>query len=598
MLDPVVRILKGDGSRVPATVAPVFDRYPLVLSAAAGGLLVFAFPPYGLWPLAPLAVAMLSVAVHGRGAGPGAAAGLAFGAAFFTPLLSWTGIEVGAAPWLILAAAQAGYCAALGAALALVQRLRGWPVWVACGWVAQEWVRSRAPFGGFPWGRLAFSQPHTWFTPFAGYGGAPLVTFAVALCGALLAAGAPAALRGGRLRDRWLRDRWLRDRWLRGRRLRGPLPVAATRRDGPHRRPPGARVAVALAVAAVAVPLVGLAASAGLAKGPGGPGLTVAVVQGNVPRLGLDFNAQRAAVLDNHVRRTLELADRVRAGQLPRPAFVLWPENSSDIDPLANADARQAIDTAARAVGVPILVGAVLDGPGDRLRNAGIVWDPASGPGQTYIKRHPVPFGEYIPLRGLARLVSRDVDRVRHDFAAGTAPGTLRIGGQQVGDVICFEVAYDGLVRDAAAGSGLLVVQTNNATFDRSGETYQQLAMGQLRAVEYGRTVAVAATSGVSALIGPDGTVLQRSAVFTPDLLVGRVPVRTRRTLAARLGALPEWLASLAGLAATGWALAGQRLAAGRRALAAPAGGGPGGGPGGAADGKLDEDEDEETQTV
>ena len=528
---------------MPASVEPVFDRYPLVLSAAAGGLLFFAFPPYGFWPLAPIAVALLTLVVHGRGPGWGAGQGLIFGVTFFVPLLAWSGIEVGAAPWLILSASQALFCTALGAGLPLVQRLRYWPLWVACLWVAEEWARSRVPFGGFPWGRLAFSQAHTWFTPYAAYGGAPLVTFALALCGALLARSYVAALRPGRLRQ------------------------------------------VLFAAAGVAgAPLVGLLLTLGTSTGNSDPQETVAVVQGNVPRLGLDFNAQRAAVLNNHVQHTLELAAKVRSGDLPKPAFVVWPENSSDVDPLVNADARQAIDNAARAVGVPILVGAVLDGPGSNARNVGIVWDPELGPGQTYVKRHPVPFGEYIPLRSLARLVSKDVDRVQHDFVSGSTPGNLRIGRHRVGDLICFEVAYDGLVRDAARGTDLLVVQTNNATFDRSGETYQQLAMGRLRAVEYGRTVVIAATSGVSAVIGPDGTVLDQSAVFTPDLLVRPVPMRGGLTLAARLGALPEWLASLAAIAAAGWAVCGHRVISAVRRRAATQ--------------HQQADEEEETETV
>jgi apolipoprotein N-acyltransferase len=470
-----------------------------------------------------VSVALLSLIVHGRGPGWGAGQGLIFGLTFFVPLLSWSGVEVGAIPWLLLALSQAAFCTVLGAALPLVQRLRGWPVWVAALWVTQEWARSRVPFGGFPWGRLAFSQPHTPFTGFAAYGGAPLVTFAVALCGALLASGYVAALRRG--------GRW--------------TVLAA--------------MAAALAVPAAAIPLVRLPIATG--TGSGDHTLPIAVVQGNVPRLGLDFDAQRAAVLNNHVQGTLRLAEQIQSGQVPKPAFVIWPENSSDIDPLLNSDARQAINAAAAAVGVPILVGAVLSGPGSGLRNAGIVWDPTTGPGQMYVKQHPVPFGEYIPLRGVARLVSKDVDRVAHDFVKGPAPGRLTIAGHRIGDVICFEVAYDGLVRSAAAdGSGLLVVQTNNATFDRSGETYQQLAMAQLRAVEFGRTVVVSATSGVSAVIAPDGRVLDQSAVFTSDLLAGPVPIRTGLTLAAALGPLPEWLGTLLGLGAVGWAVFGARL--------------------------------------
>jgi apolipoprotein N-acyltransferase len=270
---------------------------------------------------------------------------------------------------------------------------------------------------------------------------------------------------------------------------------------------------------------------------------TVAVVQGNVPRLGLDFNAQREAVLRNHVTATLRLAADAAAGRVARPDLVLWPENASDIDPLENPDARALIDGAARAVGVPILVGTLGDGPTpDTIRNIAYVWDPATGPGASYVKRHPVPFAEYIPLRDVARLFSSDVDRVSRDFVKGADPGVLRVGPATVGDVICFEVAYDGLIADVAERSEMIVVQTNNATFGRSHETWQQLAMGQLRAVEHGRPVLVAATSGVSAVIDPDGHLSARSDVFTADVLVRTVSGRQGSTLSGRLGAGPEWV--------------------------------------------------------
>jgi apolipoprotein N-acyltransferase len=165
---------------------------------------------------------------------------------------------------------------------------------------------------------------------------------------------------------------------------------------------------------------------------------------------------------------------------------VVWPENSSDIDPLRDPAAGARISQAADAVGVPILVGAVLRGPGPgQVRNAGLLWRPGTGPDteQLYTKRHPVPFAEYVPMRDLARMVSSQVDRIRADFVPGTEPGVLRTGTAVLGDVICFEVAYDGLVRDTVTGGAqLLVVQTNNATFDEA-EALQQLAMVRLRAV-------------------------------------------------------------------------------------------------------------------
>jgi apolipoprotein N-acyltransferase len=132
---------------------------------------------------------------------------------------------------------------------------------------------------------------------------------------------------------------------------------------------------------------------------------------------------------------------------------------------------------------------------------------------------------------------------------AGKGNGLLTGGPFEFGDVICFEVAYDSLVRSSVhAGAQLIVVQTNNATFGHTAETYQQLAMTELRAVEHGRTAVQVSTSGISAVIGPDGTVRQRSgALFTPDVIVATVPLRTSETPATRLGPIPEYV--LSGLA-------------------------------------------------
>ena len=134
-------------------------------------------------------------------------------------------------------------------------------------------------------------------------------------------------------------------------------------------------------------------------------------------------------------------------------------------------------------------------------------------------------------------------------MVAGHGNGLLRGAGVPIGDVICFEVAYDDLVRSSvAAGAQLLVVQSNNATFGHTPETDQQLAMSQLRAVETGRAVVQATTTGRSAVIGPDGSVRDESgALFRPAILVDPVPLSTARTLAVRVGVagrstcLPCW---------------------------------------------------------
>jgi apolipoprotein N-acyltransferase len=494
------------------------------LAAVAGGLVgVLAFPRFGFWPAAFVSVALLSVAVDGRRMRTAGWLGYLYGAAFMLPLLHWTGIYVGPVPWLLLALAEAVFFALLGAVLPLLTRLPWAPGWVGAGWVLEEALRDRLPFGGFPWGRLAFSQSTSPMRWFAALGGAPLVTFAVAVAGAGLAAAALAL-------------------W--------PLRVRA----------------VAAGVGAlVAVPLLGALLEVPLGPAPDSAGRTirVAVIQGGLPDLGLAFEDRAEQVLDNHVSQTLKLAAEVRAGRLPRPDLVLWPENASDVDPLTVPSAREKVDRAVQAVGVPVLVGALLPGPGaNHRRNVGILWSPTTGPGQRYTKRHPVPFGEYIPFRSVAEFVSSDAKTVV-DMVAGHGNGLLRGGPVPIGDVICFEVAYDGLVRSSvAAGAQLLVVQTNNATFGRTAETYQQLAMSRLRAVESGRTVVQAATTGKSAIIGPDGTVRAESGpLFAPAILTTSVPVRSAQTPATRVGALPEYV--LAGLALLG--IAGTVVADRRR---------------------------------
>jgi apolipoprotein N-acyltransferase len=291
----------------------------------------------------------------------------------------------------------------------------------------------------------------------------------------------------------------------------------------------------------------------------------VALVQGNVPRAGLDFNAQRRAVLDNHVARTMTLAADVAAGRYPRPALVIWPENSSDIDPLRNPDARAVIDRAARAIGVPILVGAVLRTGDGHTTNTAMVWNPRTGPGQRHDKR-PMPFAEYIPYRNFFRLFSPYVDRAG-DFVPGNGDSAVDVGPARVGTAICSEVMFDDLVRQGVqSGAQLLAVPTNNATFGFTEMTYQQQAISRVRAVEHGRTVLVAATSGVSAVIAPDGAVEQQTKLFTPDALVARVPLRSGTTLATRLGPTPEWLLVTLGLLGVAAALVVQsRAKAGQR---------------------------------
>ena len=514
----------------PAPAVPEHRGGPTVpwpvavpLAVVAGVALDAAFPSVGAWGLAFPALAAALLLARGRGLWSSWGTGVLVGLGFMVPQLQWSGVYVGALPWLSLAALEA---ALLGLALPgwtlawrLAARLPGTlPLTAGAVWVAAEALRARFPFGGFGWGRLGFSQADSPLRWLAAVGGVPLVSFGV------VALSAAALLLG--------------------------LHAVAARRGGPAGRSPLRPLAGPAVLVVVLVALVATSAARVDATVREGDGtVRVAAVQGDVPRAGLDFNAQRRAVLDNHVRATVALADAVRAGQEEPVDLVLWPENASDIDPLENPDAAAEIGRATDAVGVPVLLGAVLQGPGENITNAMLLWDPGTGyRGRTasqatngyYAKQALAPFGEFIPYRSFFRFFSPLVDRVT-DFAPGDRAAVLSLGGAQVGAAICFEVLDDETVRgQVRAGADLLVVPTNNATFGFTDENVQQLAMSRLRAVEHGRDLVHISNVGTSTVVAADGTTGRRTALFEPDVLLEDVQLRSGTTLATRWGPAPE----------------------------------------------------------
>jgi apolipoprotein N-acyltransferase len=481
----------------------------LLTSALSGLSLWLAFPGYDLWPLAIAGAGGLALALCGVSVRRGLLIGLVGGLAFFVPLLSWSGIYVGALPWLSLATLSALYVAAFGAVTAYLQggpdaRVR--PLAVALAWTVAELARATTPFGGFPWGRLGFSQADSPVLGLARWLGVPGVGFTVVLTGALL------ALAGQVL---------VRDRDL----LRAGLYAV---------------LAVVLVLSPLLVP-----------RPADGEPVQVLGIQGNVPEVRLDFNAQRRAVLDNHVGTTLEAVERIEAGELPAPDLVVWPENASDIDPLRNADAATIIDDAVTRVDAPVVVGAVLREPGDNLSNVSMLYLPGEGPVQRYTKLRPVPFGEYIPYRSFFRSITETVDLVPRDFVAGTEVGVLQVptdsGDLPLGVAICFEVVIDDVMRDTVlAGAEVVAVPTNNATFGFTDESVQQLAASRVKAVELGRSVVHISTVGVSGLVAPDGSVSHQTELFTQAIISGEVTRRTEITPAVRLGAWPDIAAAAA----------------------------------------------------
>lgn len=476
------------------------------LYSAAGGYLIFVgFPPRPLWFLAPVGIALLTCVLTNFGRGglrlrAGFGYGYLAGLGFLIPLLPWIGVFVGAMPWIALAAVESLFIGLFGLLAVLVSRLPWAPLWIAAIWSLTEWLRSSVPFGGFPWGRLAFGQSEGLLLPLASLGGAPLLSFGVALTGTGLAAVAIAV--AGK-------------RWDRG--FVGAVAASV--------------VPVLLAV--VVAPFLATMDS-------GEKTITVAAIQGSVPRLGLDFNSQRKQVLDNHVAETLRLADEVDAGRVKQPDIVIWPENASDIDPLRNVDAAADITRASVSIGAPILVGTVLVKADRTTTNSVIVWDGNKGPQEQHDKKIIQPFGEYLPYRDFFRKFSEYADRAGN-FVPGDGNGVVHAAGVPIGIATCYEVAFDRAFQESVRnGAQLLAVPTNNATFGDTEMTYQQLAMSRVRAVEHGRAVVVAATSGVSAIISPDGSVTSETDLFVPEYLVADVPLSTDTTLATKLGPAPE----------------------------------------------------------
>ena len=333
--------------------------------AGAGG----AFPPFGFWPLASAGPALLILAVWGKRR----LTTFTLALDLRPGVLRRAAVLAGQRRLVRLAdagPARGVIFAVLGLALRPLLRLRIWPLAVAGWWVAQEAVHDRFPWGGFPWGRLAMSQPDAPTAGWAAIGGPPLLTFLLALAGAclaylVLALTAPACPRAAPARS----GAWSLAAAVAVRAGRWPATWPGLRRPG-RRRPPRSR-----------------------------PCRATCRTRGTCPNL-----LRASTVTENHALATIALARQVQAGRRPAPgARDLAGELHRHRPEAVTADVRQRSRPPSTAIGRPVLVGAVLDHP---LRNAGQLWLPGRGPVQAYVKRQLVPFGEVIPLRGLLDMVT------------------------------------------------------------------------------------------------------------------------------------------------------------------------------------------------
>ena len=321
-------------------------------------------------------------------------------------------------------------------------------------YILLEEVRNRFPFGGFGWVRIAYTQADAPYSKIAAIGGASALSALTVLLGLIL--------------FQAVDKKWSKIAVLPFLFLFIPINVSAFATTN------------------------------------------VLMIQGNVPQMGLDFNSRAKAVFNNHFERTqFELKANSNVD------FVLWPENSVDVDPFQNKDVKQALDSIQK----PLIIGAIVE-KGDSILNTSILWGDELPP--TYVKQHLTPFGEYIPLRSLASAISPYTDRVK-DFESGNGQVFFSVKEAVIAPVICFELVDDELLHKAAVSSNILAVQTNSATFGMSAESAQQLEMTRVRAIEHGRSIVSVSTTGYSAIIDSKGKVLQKTSMGTADSIRAEV---------------------------------------------------------------------------
>ncbi|MBF4560988.1 apolipoprotein N-acyltransferase [Microbacterium sp. VKM Ac-2870] len=476
----------------PKPLLPLWAAAPL--SAVAGLILTLAFPALSWWPVVFVSVPLALISLVGRRVGGAFLVGLLFGAGLFFVNFSFTARYLGPVPWIALSGLESVLTAAMAVPIALAYRwMPRWapgrwgrliavPALVAGLWVSREELQGTFPYGGFPWTRVAVTQadsPLVHLTSWTGMSGLSfLIVFA---CAAAIE-----AARLGQLRD-----------------LRTALPAALT---------------VLVLFLTPAFPT----SDAG--------SIRVGAVQGNGPAGYFD---ERAAY--DVFRAQLAATKPIETRDID---VLLWPEGGIDADPVSNASVRSALDTLAARLQVPLLVSGITQ-RGDEYFNSSLLWKSgADNPAALYDKRHPVPFGEYVPDRWFYNMLAPDlIGLIQRQFTPGTATPLFEVNGVGVGLAICFDVIYDDVIRDGAlAGAQVFMFQTNNADFRGTDENLQQLAFARIRAVESGRAVVNLSTVGTSQVIGPDGATIDALPADEPGAMVTDVPLRTGLTPGILIG--------------------------------------------------------------
>jgi len=451
----------------------------------SGLLLSAAFKPIGLWFAAPLAFAMLIYTINKSGKYLLSFAIFAF--TFNAAALIWSNKYVGITPWIALVLLQTIFFLPL----ALLKRLgEYWYFFFPVAFLALEELRARFPFGGFGWLRIGFSQVDAPYARLASVGGVSLLSLATLLLGV---AAFQLAKRGSGL----------------------TLPG----------------IAIALTLLGIFV----------FPNNSPRQTFQVLAVQGSVPKLGLDFNERATEVFYRHLTAT----EKALSGG-KKPALIIWPENSVDVDPFNNPKIGSAITSLVDKSEVPLLIGAVLRTEG-QLQNASVLWEPKTGATTRYIKRHLTPFGEVMPLRSALTFFS-DLPNQVEDFTPGNTAVIHNVGQAKIAPIICFELIDDRLIQSSANSSNLFVVQTNSATFANTAQSAQQLAISRIRSIEHARYAVSVSTIGISAIVDTNGLVLKSTAENIADSISSAVALNATKTIYDRVGEFAWVLVLLIGL--------------------------------------------------
>ena len=511
-------------------------------AVGAGIAISLSLPPFGWWPLGVLGLAGLAALIGGRSVGARAALGAAVGLGQFAVGLWWV-TDFNAAGYGVLVVLGMAFMAAAAAA---VPARRGTAALLAlpAALMVAEWVRGHYPLGGLPLGGAALGQAAGPLAPAARVGGPLLVVGVTAAVGAglaLLARAVTASRPEHPRRPGAARHPGSPRRKAAGQQSPGQTE-SARRLERPTLDLRSAILGTVMLLAVVAVVAAGRLGPDGAGTGAH-PTLRVVAVQGGGARGLHAVDSDQSAVLTRQLDATADIHGPVE--------LVVWPEDVLQVDqPVGQSPEGATVGQMAARLSTTVVAGVVEDVGTARFRNAAVAWTPAGLIVARYDKVHRVPFGEYIPARGLiGRLV--DLVLVPRDAIAGRGPGLLDTPAGRLGVVISYEVFFEDRSRSAVrAGGQVLLVPTNASSYSTTQVPAQEVAAAQLRAWETGRDVIQAAPTGYSALIDHDGRVLARSTLGRRQVVPGTVTMRDGRTWFVRLGDTPFLVLALVALLA------------------------------------------------